>query len=134
MATGFVVMVFAFGPSVFFLFAERIAALQRAQDAEQIPRGTGILQSHGKDTVMWTALAVIFLCLPDAACVVTQTEAPSQLVSIARISFMVMGATGCISAVRAWRNKERLWGLSMVFGLYLMEAIVMCALIWAHMN
>ncbi len=105
-ATGFVVMTFAFGPGVFFLFAERVAALQRAQDAEQISRSTGILQSHGKDTVMWTALAITFVCLPNVTSVITQTEAPAPLVSIARISFYVMSAASCISAVRAWRKRN----------------------------
>jgi hypothetical protein len=126
LSTGLSVLLFAFGPGVFFLFAERVASLQRARDAAPEPS----FQTHGRDTFVWSSLALLFLLTPVFVSTFSSSKAAEEFVPVCRISFMVLSAAAAFNAWRSYKRTERLWGLVVVFAIYLSEVVLLTAAIW----
>ena len=84
------------------------------------------LEIHGRDAVLWSVAAILFLILP-VLCETFGFESPAEFLKISRISFFVLATTACFHALCACKRKERLWGLVGLGALYLFEAMVLLA-------
>lgn len=133
-ATGFGVMLFAFGPGVFFLFVDRARRLKRAQDEdvagnEQYLGPVSSLDFHGRDTVIWILIAIVFLAGP--ALVALLVDLPDEARWISRIAFCSAGTAAAYHAVRSLLKKERLYGLPLFTSLLLGQAMLYLVCRWS---
>ncbi|MBI3270496.1 MAG: hypothetical protein HYZ53_15920 [Planctomycetes bacterium] len=135
-STGLSVLLFAFGPGVFFLFAERAAARAGAEKPASSAVGAGLralsdgfaaLGGHGKDAVLWTGTALLVAVLWPLWSLIGW-RGVDELPAAGRLVFMVLCGVACVHAVRGWQAGEsrRLWvGVGAAF---LGEAALLTAL------
>lgn len=135
LATGLAVMLFAFGPGVFFLFIARVRRLRLAAGPEPggasaerpgPPAGPG---PHTVDAALWTLGALLLLgALPLSALV--RGEDPHDPLLYGRLSFAVMGGAACRHALLAWRRREPRRGWVLAGAALMAEAIGLTAVWW----
>lgn len=97
-ATGLAVLLFAFGPGVFFLFAKRVEQL----------RGRPVrIHRHTRDALGWGIAAIAVL----AAGVAAGSLSPRAFLVpiLAQFSFVVMGGVACVHAVLSCLDEPRPW-------------------------
>lgn len=118
-AAGLAVMLFSFGPGVLFLFADRIRRL-RGPEATLAQGPLQTLETHGKDALILTLAAILFLTLPFGVGSVLN-GVPSQLLEMCLVSFFVLSAAAIFHALRAYKYREPLWGMILFGGACLFE-------------
>jgi hypothetical protein len=133
LASGLATMLFAYGPGVFFLFAERWGRLTR-RPASLSRRPA--LQRHGWDSLVWILSAGAFIT------VCTVPKAVSGIVggSVSRIEdwqfglgligFVVMCIVALIHVVMAWVRREPRRKFTLVVGILAVEFLVWMVWMW----
>lgn len=116
LATGLAVMLFAFGPGVFFLFAARLDRLRAGAPAR--------LGAQARDGLVWGAISLVSLAAwPIWTALVSRDDELFLLAG--RLAFAVTSAAAAWHLARAWRRREpgRKW-LALGTGLATEAALV----------
>lgn len=136
-AMGLSVLLFAFGPGVFFLFVARVKRLQGANPAEAstaTPK-PGLMGPQGRDALAWMAAACTFFA-GLAFLVFGYQDAPDEMAVNCGIGGTVLTIAAVSHALRASLCKEPLWGLVLALAAFLSEAAflldyaLLCELYW----
>jgi len=120
LATGFAVLLFAFGPGVFFLFVARARRLRGEAPKETLAPAPALAlrrNRHTRDALFWIGVGFLFLLL-GVILGLWPGEETSSFFCMARLSFVVMCAMAGVAAWRARREKEPHW-LPLLAGLAL---------------
>ena len=117
LATGAGVMLFAFGPGVFFLLAERAARLRRAA------KPPGPAEMHARDALQWSGISLALLV---SAAVWATVGGPTTdpICLNAHVAALVTAGAALLHAGRAWRADGRLARVVCAFGLLAAECVV----------
>jgi hypothetical protein len=130
-ATGLSVLLFAFGPGVFFLFVKRVRRLQRIEG--DVPKllpdlraGVAALNAETKDAGIWALAATALLLVPGVLFIVLP-DAPTEFLVMSRIAFVVMGCMSLYHGVRGYCDMERRQRWMLFAGAALVEAVALVA-------
>jgi hypothetical protein len=103
MAVGLAVLLFAFGPGVFFLFVRRTRELRKAQqplETTVAPLRPFRWGSRARDVSVWCAMGLVFLILSRAGFWLGRPEA-AELAAVGQAAFLVLW----LAAIRdVWRG------------------------------
>ncbi|HEY3321990.1 MAG TPA: hypothetical protein VGP72_16100 [Planctomycetota bacterium] len=131
LATGLSVLLFAFGPGVFFLFVERARRLKRLEEEGEtdavVSGWTSRKVRHTRHAMLWTLGAIIFMMA--LMVVAAFIKGGQSWLGAARASFVVIGAIAGYHAWRAYLRREPGWRLALAGAIILSESIV-AALVW----
>ncbi len=127
LATGLAVLMFSFGPAVFFLFAERARRLAAADPAP----AAADAGRHARDAEAWTGISFACLVGASAWAVMTGGLGPSQYLSC-QIAALVTGGAAVVHAAIEWRRTGALARPLLVVGLLAAEAVVLFG--WAALG
>ena len=133
LAAGLAVLLFAFGPGVFFLFVARARRLRgkvhqdpAAEEEDERKRGG----PHTRDAAVWLAVSVGFLVLAGASGLLPSGYDDAVLRVVCAVAFLVLAGKAAIATWRAAQDDEPRW-FSMVIALLTVLAAVLLALCWA---
>jgi hypothetical protein len=135
LASGLATMLFAYGPGVFFLFAQRWGRLTRRPGSlSRRPR----LQRHGWDSLIWILSAGAFITVCSIPKAVSGIVGPSisrvedWQFGLGLIGFMVMCIVALIHTVLAWVRHEPRRKFTLVVGILAVEFLVWMVWMWPH--
>jgi hypothetical protein len=133
LASGLATMLFAYGPGVFFLFAQRWGRLTRR--TVSVPRRPR-LQRHGWDALIWILSAGAFITVCTLPKALTGIMGPSVSriedwqFGLGLIGFMVMCVTALFHAVMAWVRHEPRRKFTLVVAVLTVEFLVWMVWMW----
>ena len=124
LATGLAVLLFAFGPGVFFLFVARARRLrgnrqQGAADTKEDQRKRG--SYHTRDATVWLAVSLGFLVLAGASGFLPEPEDAAVLRAVCIIAFLVLAGKAAFAFWRAAKHDEPPWFSFVVRARWLRE-------------
>lgn len=125
LCTGIAVMLFSFGPGVFFLFAERARRLR----GDAAPPTEPALDAQERDAVRWAAGSLLCLIAAALWSLVDAGQAPAQALTL-QIAAVVTAGAAAVDAARAWRRTRR-FGRPLLAVLLLAGECVVIAGWWA---
>jgi len=109
LATGLAVLLFAFGPGVFFLFVARARRLrgnaQRSAAAEEEEETKGRIP-HTRDAAVWLGVALGFLALAAASGFLPSGYDAEVLKVVCAVAFLVLAGKATIATWRATQDDE----------------------------
>lgn len=123
-ATGSAVMLFAFGPSVYFLFADRIERLRKAQVAPGPASG----ERHSRDARVYALASLAFLAVATAWVCILGKESDAMFRG-GMVSAGVTALAGFGHAAIAWR-RGGVHGRAVMVGACLMTEALLIGLWW----
>lgn len=133
LATGLATMLFAYGPGVLFLFAERWAWLTRQPNPFPVPPR---LTRHAGDALAWLVFGGVFLVLCSVPLAVSGVLGRPVLgverwhFGLGLIGFSVMCAVSIVHAVLAWFRREPRRRVTLVIAILALEFLAWMVWMW----
>ena len=130
-ATGLSVLLFAFGPGVFFLFVKRVRRLRGETDdlpqlLPDLHAKPSDLNPHTKDAGIWALAATLLLLVPGGIQIL-QPSTPPAFILMSRIGFIVMGCVSLYHVFRGYHELGRRRRWLLFAGAALVEAVSLVA-------